>query len=273
MSCDKIKEWFADYLVGDLDDKPLAEVQAHLAACPSCRQELESLSAIWTKLGVIPQEQPSSHLRQRFYSMLEAYKEGMEKEKARARLGQVLSRLVERFMPRRPVYQLALSLLLLAIGLGGGYLLNSPARSAATNEISTLHQEVHDMRQTVALSLLKQASPSDRLMGVSWTSRLRTPDEKTIGALLETLNSDPSVSVRLAAVDALYLFYNHPQVRESLIASVAGQSSPLVQLSLINLLVELRERRAVDALQQLIQNQKLNPKVRKLAEMGLAQLS
>lgn len=272
MNCEKIEEKFADYLVGDLDERSLAEVQAHLAACPACRQELESLSVIWTKLGVLPLEKPSAELRQRFYAMLEAYKEGAETKHGRVSLGRVFSRWLGNLMPRHPVYQLALSLALLVAGLGAGYLLNG-SRAAARNEIAALHSEITDMRRAVAVSMLKQPSPSERLMGVSWSSRLESPDEKTLQALLEILNHDPNVSLRLAAIDALYLFYDNPWVKDGLIESLAGQTSPLVQISLVNLLVEIRERRAVEALEQLIQNRKLNPRVRERAELVLAKLS
>jgi len=272
MNCEKTKEKFADYLVGNLDKKSLAEVQTHLTACPDCRGELESLSAIWTKLGVLPQEQPSSALRQRFYAMLKAYKEGMEEEKTKVFFGQAASRWIERFMPRRPVYQFALSLVLLAVGLGGGYWMSS-SRPGVKKEIATLKHEVNDMHGMVAVSLLKQASPSDRLMGVSWSSRISSPSEKILQTLLEALNFDPNVNVRLASVDALYLFYDYPGVKEGLVNALTKQSSPLVQIALINLLVEIRERRAIDALRQLIQNEKLNSRVKKRAELGLAQLS
>lgn len=272
MNCDKIRERFADYLVGDLDEKALAEVQTHLTACSSCCSELEGLSAIWTKLGVIPQEQPSPGLRQRFYSMLEAYKEGMEREKPKAGLSEAVSGWVARLLPRRPAFQFALSLVLLAVGLGAGYWVSSH-RPAVKKEIAGLQQEVNEMHGLIAASLLKQPSPSDRLMGVSWSSKISAPDANILQALLETLNTDPNVNVRLAAVDALYLFYNHPQVKEGLIRSLAGQTSPLVQLSLINLMFDIRERHAAAALERLIQNKKLNPKVKQRAELVLAQLS
>jgi HEAT repeat protein len=110
-------------------------------------------------------------------------------------------------------------------------------------------------------------------MGVSWSARLESPDEKTLQALLEVLNHDPNVSLRLAAIDALYLFYDHPRVKDGLIESLAGQTSPLIQISLINLLVEIRERRAIEALEQLIQNKQLNPRVRERAELVLAKLA
>jgi len=273
MKCEQIRERSADYLAGELDDKSLAEVRVHLADCPACREELEGLSAIWTKLGVMPKEQPSGALRGRFYEMLEGYKEGLEKERERQGLGHTLSNWLGRLMPRRPAYQIALSLVLIAAGLGSGYFLSVRSRSAARTEVAGLKSEVDDMRRIVAVSLLKQASPSERLMGVSWSARIDRPGDEIIATLLDTLNQDPNVNVRLAAVDALYLFYDHPVVKKGLLDSLSRQTSPLVQLSLINLLVEIRERRAVEALERLIQDQNLNPKVKKRAEMGLTQLS
>jgi len=273
MKCEQVGEKTAEYLAGELDETSLAEVRAHLADCPDCREELEGLSVVWTKLGVLPKEQPSGALRNRFYEMLEAYKEGMAKEREKTGLGEVLTRWFGRLWPARPAYQVALSLLLIAAGLGSGYFLSMRSRSAARTEVAGLKGEVDDMRRIVAVSLLKQASPSDRLMGVSWSARIDRPGDEIIQALLETLNNDPNVNVRLAAVDALYLFYDHPEVKGGLIRSLSGQTSPLVQLSLINLLVEIRERRAVEALKRLIQDQDLNPKVKKRAEMGLVQLS
>jgi hypothetical protein len=273
MTCEKIKEKFADYLTGDLDANCLSDVRGHLASCSSCREELESLSAIWTKLGVLPQEQPSPDLRQRFYSMLEAFKVAIEEGEERPSFGEKISAWFGRLMPKHPVYQLALALVLLAAGLGGGFLLSGPARSAAKIEVATFKQEVKDMRQMMAVSLLKQTSPSDRLMGVSWSMQLEQPDKKMLDTLLDTLNNDPNVNVRLAAADAFYLFYNHPRVKDGLVQSLARQKSPIVQLAVIDLLVEIRERRAPEALRTLIQNEKLNPQVKKRAELGLAQLS
>lgn len=273
MKCEELKEKYADYLAGELDEKCLEEVRGHLADCPACRAEMEGLSAIWTKLGVLPREQPGGALRSRFYEMLQDYMEGMAEDRKEKGFGQELSGWLGRLMPRRPAYQLALSLILIAAGLGGGYLLSVRPRSAARTEMAGLKGEVDDMRRIVAVSLLKQSSPSERLMGVSWSSRIDRPGDEVIRTLLETLNSDPNVSVRLAAVDALYLFYDHPEVKSGLIDSLAGQTSPLVQLSLINLLVEIRERRAVEALERLVQDEKLNPKVKKRAELGLVELS
>jgi hypothetical protein len=273
MTCATIRERFVDYLTGEFPAGGLAEFRGHLASCGACREELEALSAVWTKLGVLPQESPSGALRDRFYGMLEAYKEGLGKTRERTSPGHILSQWLGRFMPRKPAYQIALALVLMAAGLGSGYLMSVRSRTTARTEVAGLKSEVDEMRRIVAVSLLKQASPSERLLGVSWSARIDRPGDEIIRALLDTLNHDSNVNVRLAAVDALYLFYNHPEVKEGLIDALARQNSALVQMSLINLLVEIRERRAVEALERLIQDKKLNPKVKKRAELGLVQLS
>lgn len=273
MNCETIREKLVDYLTGELPDGDLADIRGHVASCTACREELEGLSVIWTKLGVLPQEPPSGTLRSRFYGMLEDYKEGLEKDRERTSLGQSLSRWLGGFMPRRPAYQIALAFVLIAAGLGSGYFLSVRARTTAQTEVAGLRGEVDDMRRILAVSLLKQSSPSERLLGVSWSARIDRPGDEIIQTLLDTLDHDSNVNVRLAAVDALYLFYDHPEVKAGLVNSLASQTSPLVQMSLINLLVEIRERRAVEALKQLIQDKKLNPKVKERAEMGLVQLS
>jgi len=270
MNCDRIKERFAGYLTGDIDPAAEAELRAHIAACSACRTELESLSALWAKLGVLPREQPSGRLREGFYAMLEDYKRGLDTEAAEARdKGRRRQFLRDFFSFRKPAYAFSLSLALLVVGIGTGYFLRA---GSGRKEIAALHREVGDLRQTVALNMLDRPSATDRLQAVGWSSKVEDPDDRTLRALVDTLNNDPNVNVRLAAVDALYLFRNHPLVKDSLIRALSGQESPLVQVALIDLLVEIRERRAAEALKDLIQNARLDPDVRKHAELGLKQI-
>jgi HEAT repeat protein len=129
------------------------------------------------------------------------------------------------------------------------------------------------MQQTLAISLLEKPSASERLQGVSISSRMNNPNSTTLEALLYTLNNDNNVNVRLAAVDALYLFYDNPRVKEGLLRSLQNQPSPLVQVALIDLIVNMRERQAVNALRSLLEDERLNPDVKEYAERGLQQLS
>jgi anti-sigma factor RsiW len=270
MNCDKIQEKFADYLTGDLDADTRREVQDHLSVCAPCRREIEDLTAVWAKLGVLPEEQPSGDLRHRFYAMLEEYKSGLEASGTGSRRRRALAGWREWFTFRRPAFAASFSALLLMLGIGTGWLVSGS--SAKSARLSSLEREVQEARQTAALSLLSQPSASDRLQGVSYSAAVRNPSAKTLVALVNTLNTDPNPNVRLAAVEALYLFRNQPGVRDSLVQSLAVQDSPLVQVALIDLLVEIREQRAAQALKALIKNDKLDPDVKKLAEQGIRQL-
>ena len=268
MKCEDIRDRFPDYLTGDLDPKAKAEFDPHIAACAACGEELRRLSEVWTKLGVLPAEQPSAGLRDRFYVMLEAYKDGLAAEPAKTSPRPKLSFSLQRLWARRPALQFAAAAVLVIAGLAGGY-----ALSRSGGRVSRLSKEVDSMRRMMAVSLLQQSSSSERLRGVSFTSQLKEPGQGTLTALLQALDTDPNVNVRLAAADALYLFASFPEVKEGLLKSLARQESPLVQSALIDLLVASRELRAVEALKTLIGGEKLRPEIKKKAELGIQQLS
>jgi hypothetical protein len=272
MKCEDIKACLPDFLTGELSPKAKAAAEAHLAACPACADELRQVTEMWTKLGVLPSEQPSPAVRDRFYTMLEAYKQGLEAQ-PEAGIGRMRRRLANLrgfFSFERPGFKFAAAAALLLAGVVGGAVFVSSGPFGA--RLGRLQREVEDMRQTTALSLLRQQSSSERILGVSYSERVRTPGPPTIEALLRTLDQDPSVNVRLAAADALYLFVDQPGVKEGLVASLGRQESPHVQVALIDLLVGAREKRAVEALKVLAANEKLDPGVRAKAESGVKEL-
>jgi len=267
MRCEHIKEKFPDFLVGELDQTSMEKIQAHMAECSSCREEMEDLSTLWTKLGVLPEERPSNGLRQRFYRMLEEYKEEMNQERPVQHLRKFFSSLFGHSWSRRPALQFGFSFLLLFIGLTIGYFIRTGSQSAE------LRREVQGMRQMLAVSLLEQRSSIQRLRGINLSYDLKEPNPQTIDALLNTLDSDPSINVRMAAVDALYLFYDFPSVKEGVIHSLSQQTSPLVQVALVDLLVTMQERQALESFKKLIQVNELDPGVKQKLERGIQELS
>lgn len=270
MNCKEIKDKFPDYLIGDLDITGEKNVKNHVATCASCREELEILNETWTKLGVLPEQQPGENLRENFYTMLESYKAGLEQKKQGFGTKKWLDSVFGKIWPRKPAFQFAFTIILLLIGFSIGLIL--PAASPDKTESRQLRREVRELRQSAALAMLKLDSSSERIRGVSFSTQVENPDKKTLIALLDTLNNDPNVNVRLSAVDALYLFSNDPLVKEGLIQSLSRQESPLVQIALIDLIGDIREKRAVKALKELIKRQKVNPVVKKQAERSIQQL-
>ncbi len=274
MNCEKTQGMFADYMTGDLDAGGRRRVQAHIAGCAACRADLENLTMIWAKLGVLPEEQPGPGLRHRFYGMLEDYKNSLpadERRSLRSERPRARGGWREWFNFRRPAFAASFSIFLALAGLAAGWFIAGGARGGSAR-LALLSREVQDMRQEVALSLLDRSSAADRIMGIGYSAAVDEPKDRTLEALFEALDRDPNPNVRLAAVEALYLFRNRPGVRENLVRSLAVQTYPLVQIALIDFLVDIREERAAEALKGLIEAGELTPEVKKRAEQGLQQI-
>ena len=269
MTCSNIQERFVEYLTGQISRKERQEVRAHVAECDKCRRDLESLTEIWTKLGVLEEEKPSGRLSTRFYGMLEQHKQTEEGNLQKAKPGFFFR--LRNLWPRKPAYQFALTLGMLVLGLAIGNVWTIIPHKEAVN--TALVDEVQTMRQTLAASLIDQGSASERLQGINMSYTLVDPDDKLLDKLLSTLNSDTSVNVRLAAVEALYLFHDHPKVKQGLIDSLSRQSSPMVQAALIDLMVSIKERKAVDALKSLLEQEGVEPEIKDRAEQGIQRLS
>jgi len=111
------------------------------------------------------------------------------------------------------------------------------------------------LKEMVMLSLLEKESATDRLKAVSLTSEMTQASKKVTEALIQTLNEDGNINVRLAALDALRPYTHESSVRESLIRSISNQSSPMVQVALAELMVQLHEKKSVKELRKLLEEE------------------
>ncbi len=270
MNCGEIQQLVVDYLSGNLATEARTKFEKHTAECESCRAELERLNAVWHAFAHVPEEAPSAEMSARFYAMLEAYKQGMQQSPSKRSLRARIAGILENWWPKKPAVQFALSLCLLMSGvLIGGV---SNMRILGGGEMAKLRMEMTEMRQMFTISLLNQSSSSERLRGVSICSQIKKPSATLLETLVSALDTDENVNVRLAAVDALYLFSDLPDVRTALVRSMSRQTSPMVQVALIDLLVHIKEQRALDALRELIINNNIHPIVKDRAELGLQQI-
>ena len=76
MQCEQVRNEFADYVIGQIQEPARSAVAEHLLVCESCRIEAEDLQTLWSALGTIPAKEPSAELQSRFHIMLEAYEQG-----------------------------------------------------------------------------------------------------------------------------------------------------------------------------------------------------
>ncbi|MGH7935396.1 MAG: anti-sigma factor family protein, partial [Chthoniobacterales bacterium] len=70
MNCEQIAGLLPDYLQGSLAREQAAQVEQHCEHCATCAQDV----AMWSKLALLPDEQPSADSRARFEAMLHSYR-------------------------------------------------------------------------------------------------------------------------------------------------------------------------------------------------------
>jgi len=73
-------------------------------------------------------------------------------------------------------------------------------------------------------------------------------------------------------VDALRRFAASPETRRAVVDALPTQTTPLVQVALIDLLVDFKDRNAADALTKLAANRDVNDGVRQQARWALEKL-
>ncbi|MCX6558067.1 MAG: HEAT repeat domain-containing protein [Candidatus Aminicenantes bacterium] len=265
MNCQEAKGKIPDLLNDGLAADEASRLREHLHSCPACRDEFQELNETWTHLGILAEEQPGPELRRNFYRQLE-----LERREKAASLRPAWQQQWRRFLSA-PMLRLAATVLVVIAIFAGGFFLGS-GPGGGSGQIQQLSREMNNLQQQFSLSLLQQPSASARLQGVSLTSRLQKPDPALLKTLLAILDDDPNVSVRLSAVDALYLFADREEVRAAITASLSRQTSPLVQIALIDLMVSLKEKRAAAALKKLVNDGQILPEVRQRAQSGISQI-
>lgn len=255
MMCEYARELIAASWLRELDEAGERALRLHLEDCGECRAEMASLGAVWERLGDVPAPEPGRALDLRWQATLESLTRDAVPRPWR-------------FWPRTPAWQGGLVFASLLAGLAAGLFV--PRHDG---EIVQLRREIESTRAMVALSLLQQQSPSERLRGIDYSGHMARLEPDVITALIQAVDNDPSTNVRLAAIDALGKAAGSRDVLRSLTRSLPEQDSPMVQAALIDYLVDARDRQATDALREFARQPNLNPAVLDRAHSALAELA
>ena len=256
-SCERAREMMAAAWMQESSEGAEAELQHHLDRCPGCAAEMAELGAVWNRLGDLPVPEPGPWMRTRWQQTMHSLAPRRSRWQS--------------FWPANPAWQMAAAALCLAVGLGAGTWLER--NRSERDEVARLREEVASTKEMVALSMLQQQSAVERLRGVDYSTRMPALEPQVIAALIQAVNRDPSINVRLAAVDALGKAANNSQVRESMRNSLVQQDSPMVQAALIDYLVDAREKNAVGVMRDLVARPDVNPTVRERATYAVHQLA
>jgi hypothetical protein len=245
-----------DYLKFCSDERKKKNLEDRLQGTFNNSADLWELSELYHNLERIPVPEPHPRLKEGFYEMLEEEKARQQCKEKTIDSPPWMNHLFE----RKKLVRLAFAIGLFLLGWLAGYKFSPDKEYPA--QVNTLLNEVHSTQKMLMLTLLEQPSVTDRLKAISISSKLPATDNKVTDALLNTLNNDPDVNVRLVALDALAQFAHNPKVRIGLIQSISSQNSPIVQVALANTMVLLQEKRSVKELKKLLEKNNLNETVK-----------
>lgn len=235
MNAMHIEDQLLDYLDGLLDADRNEEIRNHLRTCEGCRTALLELQQLSEALAALPEDVPPADGRS---GILEAI--GREQSVGpRGRLRHVTSWLVR---------AAAVVVLMATSYLAGSHRASTEGRAL----MATLVANNTVLVRQSALSLIDHPSASKRLQAMTLVGSVPASDEALLSAVVSTMQRDPFVNVRLAALRALMAFEDSPNVRDALVVALDHETSPGMQLALIETLADLNEKRAVPRLRQLL---------------------
>lgn len=280
MNCTRAREFLPELLDDRTVPTALPEVRAHLAGCADCQHELEALRATLTALDAPPAPPPSARLRRNFHAMLET-----EKRREAAAATPVAPAPVRRTGGgwRRLLYPLA-GCTLVALGFLAGQrspLAPVPGESGTRQELAALREQMGQQRDQLAkmttlvtYSLLQQQQhpANERLQQLLTDARQEQPSERTLDTLISALTLDPSVNIRLRAIEALYPHAERELVQAGVLAALPREQHPLVQLELIEFLALTQNRNAAPVLERISADAEGDRAVRDAAKLALARL-
>ncbi len=135
-----------------------------------------------------------------------------------------------------------------------------------------LVKENEQQKQMLFASLGNMESPGTRIAAAMKAYRMQEADKDIVDALVSTMNEDPSTNVRLAALEALSRFHRETYVKKKLIASLKKQKDPMVQIELIHVLTEMKQKSILDDLQKMVQDVNTNEAVKERAYSSILTL-
>ncbi|HLK27303.1 MAG TPA: zf-HC2 domain-containing protein [Puia sp.] len=267
MNCEEIKNLLPDFDEGALSPITVYAMQDHLKTCESCTQELEQIRELYRALSDNNLQQPSASLRENFNKMLD---EEMEKQKTDPEK-KVKAKIIS--MPWRSyTWRAAAAIAIFSLGIFFGKKWKHGADKPDSNEIASLKKDVNEVKEMLMFNQLKEESASARIKAVNYVDEMPNPNQKVLNALINTLNYDKNVNVRLASLYSLAKFTDLPLVRDSLVSSLSKQTEPVIQVVLINLLSEKKETKAIKPIQDIISNSNTLKEVKAVAVKSLKSL-
>ena len=262
MKKDRYDELLPDYLDNTISEKDRIEFEAFLAESQEARKELEEMKMLFETFTKEEVPVPSNSLRMHFEEALEAEKRKYE---------DVIPLHSE---PKKSswasnVLKIAASIALLVTSFQIGSVFQ---QKKIDSNIASLENETLQMKQTVMLSLMENQSASKRIQGVNYIEEIPNPDDAVVEALAKRMLNDENDNVRLTAFEALSRFSSSEKVKEVFIEALGKEKNPSIQIVIIQVLVQMQEKKAIEPMQRLLEQEDTQPFIKEQIKTGIPKI-
>lgn len=248
MKCIEIQNQFTEYLEGTLPENISSDVKEHLNSCSNCAKELEELNSFLLVLDNQEMEAPSNNLRKNFEELL-----AQEIEESKPKVVQL-----QPSKDWKSYLRIAASVVLVV----SAFLLGK--HQSSTNTIA-----VNNQNEKEVLALLDNNSASKRILAVNNAENFSEKDTKIIKAIINRLFFDKNSNVRLAAAETLSKFSSEVIVRDALIKALETDKNTSVQIELIQILAKIQEKRAIEPMKKMLENEETPQYVKQQLQLNL----
>ena len=249
------------YLDKSLDKEQRGKVETHLKDCKSCAQELKELKDLFKAFKDEKEVIPSNKVRTDFFEQIE-----LEKENSPKVLAMDTSAIRRKNNWANNLLKIAASVVLL---VGVYFFGKQQQEQISGKEIAQLTNESQVFKQTAMLSLMGNKSASKRIQGVNLMEEFSEPDEAIVSALADRMLNDENTNVRRTAVEVLSEFTTSETVKNSFIKALKTEKDPGIQISIIQVLGKMHEKKAAAAMRYLLDQEDTQPYVKDELELVL----
>lgn len=234
-----------------------------LAKHSDCKDELQDFYQSWNDLSKVQIPEPTGRMDAMFYKSLSEFQaedKPQEKAKDETKGGKVL------FLGkhRSRILQMGVAAAIFFAGiLTSFYIFNSDNNNQMMADNDNLESNV------ILAGYDESESSMDRLSGISKMKSAPELNDKIIESLNKALINDSNINVRLSAIEAMLHYADNPKVRENLIKAIPYQDSPLIQMTLAEVMIELEEENSGDAWKELFGSDNIEPEVKSQLQQTL----
>ena len=256
-----MKDLIPDYLDGNLNAKDHAKVVAHIADSKEFANEVVQYKKLIEAFNKEPMVMPSKKITEGFEKMLAEEKENKVKvvsiqESTNKSWLQKFSRVA------------ASIALLIGVFFAGKYTQQNQTKT----QIVSLQNEAQEYKEVALISLLENESASKRIQGVQLVQDFDTPDSEIVNALGQKMLNDENTNVRLTALEALSSFSYSEQVKNLFIEALKTEKNPSIQVAIIEVLVQLQEKKAIGPMKDLLEKEETQPFIKDQINLAIPKI-